>query len=256
MEETARSTVDVVTDDAGEAQVSCVEEIYVAAVVAVSNLQDSELESTKLKPETVTMVFPSVPPELGEMDVGEGVEEKVKRVWSVVKSIALAETSRLTAEVEEDAGLGQDISVDEMKVEAVGARSPNWHVMGSAKLDPVTVTSEPPVVGPLVGKIDVMEGSRRYEKMVAEESKSTPLLETVTPTSFAVLDAGVMHVISVDEMKPAAMEIVPNLQERSAEKTKSEPVMVTRVPPSSDPKAGVSESIAREGVYVKESSAV
>jgi hypothetical protein len=139
---------------AGDVHSISVDEMNFAAVLEVApNLHRTLAgESAKLYPETKTTVPPAVGPEEGEMERGKGVDRSPNWTPFVVKSMELAETSSETEPPSDDDGDSHVRDVDERYVAGVATAEPNLQdIPLETKLEPVTVTIEPPSIEPAGG---------------------------------------------------------------------------------------------------------
>src|SRR5271166_1057540 len=129
------------------------------------------------------------------------------------------------------------ISVDETTETEVAGTPPNLTVAPLTKLNPVTVTTVPPVTGPLIGLIPDTMG-RLYEVnwSAPEVAEVPPGVVTVTSTVPGV-SGGELAVISVDETTENELGTPP--KETVLAPARSVPVIVTEVPPVTGPAFGL-----------------
>ena len=129
---------------------------------------------------------------------------------------------------------------------------PNRHRVSPPGTNPVPVndTVVPPNDGPWSGDDAVTVASHTYSNTSSEPPNvSTPFMVTVTATAPAPKAGGDMHCNVLASSNDATTDWSPNRHARRGVYTKLRPVMVTRVAPSGDPRAGDDANTDATGMY-------
>jgi hypothetical protein len=190
--------------------------------------------AAKFVPVIVTAVPPATGPLFGVTPVTVGGTAYVNPLVRL-PLCPLTVTVTVTAPAV-PAGVVAVIDVALTTVTFVAAVVPNFTVAPAAKFVPVIVTAVPPATGPLFGVTPVTVGVTAYVYPFARLPLREPGFVTVTVTAPAA-PAGVVAVIVVllTTVTPVAAAL-PNVTVAPA--TKFVPVIVTAVPPVTDPLFG------------------
>jgi hypothetical protein len=168
---------------AGETAVSVVVDMMVN-LVAATEPNKTLVVWPNPEPVMVTVVFPAVVPDVGEMDVTTGgllTNVNMSPVTDVeVPADVVTKMSYVPAA---SAGETAVSLVDDTTVNLVAATEPKRTLVVPSKALPLIVTVVPPVVEPEVGVMDVITGAGGFFAASAGEATSTdkPMAQAIAP---------------------------------------------------------------------------
>jgi len=237
---------------AGDVAVICVDELTVNDVAAIAP-KVTAVAPVRFVPVIVTIVPPAAGPDVGEIEVTDGVCTYVN--WSAdVIALVPPMVVTVTSTAPVPAGATAVICVAELTANDVAGVAPNETAVAPVKFVPVIVTIVPPAAGPDVGESDVTDGVCTYVNWPAAVIALVPPI-VVTVMSRVPVPEGATAVIWVAELTvndvagvaPKATAVAP---------VNSVPVIVTTVPPDWGPFTGAMDVTTGAGTYVNWSAAL
>eukprot|EP00961_Rhodomonas_salina_P300832 3940228-Rhodomonas_salina.2 len=220
---------------AGSSHTMTLEETAMTAAPETDASPTRHCKSLPLKPVPVTWieVWPLTGPRSGHSPSTRGISKysKATPLCEIIPPSVLANwmTTGPTVRL---LGVAQRM-VRKSKTVLASARSPNMHCTSSdepGKKLAETVSSEPPVNGPVLGTTERSTASSAYENSSPFVLLSTPLLLSASITKPGSR-AGTLHVTTLDDTnKAAANTPSPNIQLRDGDCTKPTPITVTICP--------------------------